>query len=87
MKAEEAETRVPDYSVSTQRVHINFAGKVTKSVPSAPVTEPSGRKINHAVSNLPDATLRGPKPSLAEVIERATKGELGSTEVPANQVW
>lgn len=78
--------KVPDYSVSTLRVHVSFA-KVTKNVHSTPATEPSGRKINHAVSNLPDAPIRGQKLSLAEVIDRATRGELGSTEVPDNQVW
>lgn len=88
MKAEETEARVPNYSGGTLQVsHFSFAGHVTNIVQSAPVPEPSGRKINHAVSNLPNATIRGPKLSLAEVIARFTKGELGSTEVPDNQIW
>lgn len=52
-----------------------------------PMTQPSGRKINHAISNLPDASVRSTKLTLDEAIERGSKGEFGRTEVPEKQVW
>lgn len=53
------------------------------------VVEPivSPRKLNHSVSNLPDATGKFGHMSHDEVVRRTQLGEFGSTEVPLKQVW
>lgn len=88
VKPKVIEANVPNYSFGTCQVsRYMCAGPSTKDLQRVPLTEPSGRRIDHAVSNLPIAVMRGSKLSLNEVIERFTRGEFGSTEVPSNQVW
>lgn len=43
------------------------------------------RTLDHTKSNLPVATEK--EMTLEEVTAAAQTGELGSTEVPPNQVW
>lgn len=47
----------------------------------------STRKLNHALSNLPEASRNRPPMTQEEVIRRAQAGEFGSTEVPLIQIW
>ena len=77
----------PNFAVGTLTIDRTVLRQVTISGGDAPMTKPSGRKINHSVSNLPDATVRSSKLTLTQAIERGSKGEFGHTEVPANQIW
>lgn len=88
MKTEKATIELTNYASGTLRVSVfRFAGQVTDSAQVGREPELSGRKIDHAISTLPHAPVRGRKLTLAEVIGRFKSGELGSTEVPANQIW
>jgi hypothetical protein len=76
-----------NYTVGTLTIDYAIPGPMTINEGNVPMTKPSGRKINHALSNLPDATVRSPELTLTQAIERGSKGEFGHTEVPPNQIW
>lgn len=49
--------------------------------------EPPIRKLNHELSNLPDASQSRGSLNFDELVRRTQLGDFGSTEVPSSQVW
>ena len=83
-------SNVPNYSIRSSVktlgcYQVNYVGKFGTEELEQP--EFTTKKLNHNASHLTDASPRFPVMTHQEVIRRAQAGELGTTEVPKNQVW
>lgn len=66
-------------------IDLTYSGLIRLS--STPHTSKRFRRLNHNLSNLSPANEVAHRICLRDVIRRKINGELGSTEVPNNQIW